>query len=315
MENKRAFRRNPKTRKLLRRNFTAMDKTKLVNLTKDVYRLTLLFPKRDPLRHKIREVASDILADFVSQAQNGLPQTSQADVILSLLEVASAQDWVAKPAILKIQEQYGDFKISVAKKDIDEFRKDEAEKNKTAAAAGSGKDVIYAPAAPQPPLISPSLAKAIQPDEITFARISAEVEFVDLPPIEINVLPEESLAKNKTEESESKKEDKKDEDKDEDEGEDEDNGNKNIGKGDVAGEDESAKEKQGLTQSQTLRQNRIVDYLQEKGRAQVWEIQKIFPDISKRTIRRDFRSLLKQGLIERIGERNKTYYKLKINIS
>jgi Fic family protein len=47
----------------------------------------------------------------------------------------------------------------------------------------------------------------------------------------------------------------------------------------------------------------------------VWEIQKIFPDISKRTIRRDFRNLLKQKLIERVGERNKTYYKMKVNLS
>jgi len=64
-----------------------------------------------------------------------------------------------------------------------------------------------------------------------------------------------------------------------------------------------------------VRQNRIVEFLKQKGRAQVWEIQKIFPDISKRTIRRDFRSLLEQGLIERVGERNKTYYKMKVHFS
>jgi predicted HTH transcriptional regulator len=80
-------------------------------------------------------------------------------------------------------------------------------------------------------------------------------------------------------------------------------------------EDDGNEEKEGLTEGQALRQNRIIEYLKEKGQAQVWEIQKIFPDISKRTIRRDFRSLLKQGLIERIGERNRTYYKLKVNIS
>jgi len=69
-----------------------------------------------------------------------------------------------------------------------------------------------------------------------------------------------------------------------------------------------------LTDGQILRQNSIVEYLKEKGQAQVWEIQKIFPNISKRTIRRDFRSLLKQELIERVGERNRTYYKMKVNI-
>jgi len=59
------------------------------------------------------------------------------------------------------------------------------------------------------------------------------------------------------------------------------------------------------------RQQKILEILREKDKAQVWEIKQIFSDISKRTLRRDFKSLLKQGLIERIGERNATFYQLK----
>jgi DeoR/GlpR family transcriptional regulator of sugar metabolism len=53
-----------------------------------------------------------------------------------------------------------------------------------------------------------------------------------------------------------------------------------------------------------------LEFLKEKGRVQVWEVSKLFPDISKRTIRRDFLELLNSGLIQRIGEKNNTFYQL-----
>lgn len=59
------------------------------------------------------------------------------------------------------------------------------------------------------------------------------------------------------------------------------------------------------------RHQKILEILKEKGQTQVWEIKKIFPEVSKRTLRRDFDYLLKQGIIERIGEKNDTSYKIK----
>ena len=59
------------------------------------------------------------------------------------------------------------------------------------------------------------------------------------------------------------------------------------------------------------RQKRILKVLKEKGKMQVGEIKDIFSEVSKRTLRRDFKSLLKYGLVERIGERNNTFYKNK----
>ena len=38
-----------------------IDKNLLIELTNTLYRLTLFFPKKEPLRYKMREVASDIL--------------------------------------------------------------------------------------------------------------------------------------------------------------------------------------------------------------------------------------------------------------
>src|SRR3989344_146005 len=60
------------------------------------------------------------------------------------------------------------------------------------------------------------------------------------------------------------------------------------------------------------RKEKILDFLKERGRDQVWEIKEILPDISKRTLRRDFDKLLKLKIVERVGERNETFYRLKV---
>lgn len=59
------------------------------------------------------------------------------------------------------------------------------------------------------------------------------------------------------------------------------------------------------------RQREILEFLKKEKRAQVSDIKKIFPKISKRTIRRDFESLMKKEKIIRCGEWNQAYYKLK----
>ena len=59
------------------------------------------------------------------------------------------------------------------------------------------------------------------------------------------------------------------------------------------------------------RRDMILKILKEKDKAQVWEFKKVFPKLTKRTLRRDFEKLLGQGLVERVGERNQTFYKLK----
>lgn len=59
------------------------------------------------------------------------------------------------------------------------------------------------------------------------------------------------------------------------------------------------------------RKEKILAFLQEKGQVQVWQVKQLLPEVSKRTLRRDFEDMLEQGLIERLGERNDTFYKLK----
>ena len=58
------------------------------------------------------------------------------------------------------------------------------------------------------------------------------------------------------------------------------------------------------------RYKKILEILGEKKEAQVRDLKEIFPQISKRTLRRDFDYLLRKGLVERIGDKNRTLYKL-----
>ena len=159
-----------------------------LQLTNNLYKLTLLFPKKEPLRYKIREVADDILAN---------PKEKYFEILNIFFEVAKAQNWVSQS------------EISAVKKDYDNLR--EAIKNQ-----------------------KPEKEET----EVGIREVSARY-FAD-------------------------------------------------------------------------RQERILTILKEKGRAQVWEIKEVFPKVSKRTLRRDFESLLRQGAVERIGERNNTFYQIKI---
>lgn len=59
------------------------------------------------------------------------------------------------------------------------------------------------------------------------------------------------------------------------------------------------------------RHEKILEFLKQNGKAQVGEFKKFFPEVTKRTLRRDFRFLLKEDIIERIGEKNHTFYKVK----
>jgi len=161
-----------------------MDSDYFIQLTANLYRLTLLFPKKEPLRYKMRELADDILAK---------PIEKDLEILDSFFEVAKAQNWVSSSNVLEIQQEYSKLKEGL--------------------------------------------------------KLSSE--------------PSSEVELRKVE----------------------------RGSG---------------------RQEKILKILKERGRAQVWEIQKIFPEVTKRTLRRDFEGLLNQGLIERIGERNETFYKLKV---
>ncbi len=155
-----------------------MEKEFLIQLTNTLYKMTLLFPKKEPLRYKMRELADEILAK---------PNSKDLEALDTFFEVARTQNWVSPVELLKIQEEY--------------------------------------------------------------SKLRGESDF-------------------------QKKE----------------------------------KPKEFFINSAAQRQEKILEILKTKGKAQVGEFKVIFPQVTKRTLRRDFEFLLREGAIERMGERNDTYY-------
>lgn len=169
-----------------------MDKNNLIELTNKVYKLTLLFPKKEPLRYKIREVADDILAYNSSSKK----LQENLGILKKYFEVAKWQNWVSYFDILEIEKKYDKIESDLL-------------------------ETVEKPALP--------------------------------------VKQGESV----------------------------------------------------LVKDLDSRKEKILEILKEKERIQVWEVNEILSNVSKRTLRRDFEQLLKQGLVERIGERNNTFYQLK----
>jgi len=189
--------------------FISMDKSHIIQLTNNLYRVTLFFPKKEPLRYKLREVAASFLAN---------PNKEDLGVLNDFFDVSLAQNWVSPSDILAIKQDYGNLSVLLDDEEI----------------------------APQQTL--PQMA-------------SNEVK--DLPILD----PTRKMK-----------------------------------------EISSFQYQSGLT----ARQDKIIAFLKENGRAQVWQLKEILPEVTKRTLRRDFESLLNSSKIERIGEKNNTFYQLKI---
>ena len=211
-----------------------MTKDNLIQLTNSLYRLTLLFPKKEPLRYKMREIADDILAGCLrlNLKQDKNPKEYLGDtwadleVLDGFFEVAKEQNWVSPEEILKLQENYSKLK---------EELKTETDLEMT-------------------------LTLPLDKDK------EAKDEFIMLP------LKEDRSSSHP------------------------------FATAREAEEDCSISE----------RQEKILVFLKEQGRAQVWQIKQVLPEVTKRTLRRDFESLLKKRLVERTGERNNTFYQIKI---
>ncbi|MDP2864335.1 MAG: DeoR family transcriptional regulator [bacterium] len=229
-----------------------MNKDFLIQLTTNLYRLTLLFPKKEPLRYKIRELADNILADalriahcshaanqseYTNKTENCFPRILEdLEVLDSFFEVAEVQNWVSPAEALKLQQEYSKLKENLKTQanlvPVAQFRNI------------LRKDLVASDLPPQSggdcgenPQIVPFGKRVVKEDKSSFSPFAAA---------RVNE-----------------------------------------------------------------RQQKILEILKEREKAQVWEIKKFFPEVSKRTLRRDFEFLLQEGAVERIGERNDTFYKLK----
>jgi hypothetical protein len=191
-------------------------KNDLLIITNEIYRITLLFPKKEPLRYKIRELANDILANFISLNGDGLDQfdlnlvksfNNSLEITDNFLEVAKNQNWVRAEEILSLQQGYSKIKEII--KNLPEKKEEEF-----------------------------SLQTSVTAEK---KEPSLESDKPDIPE----------------------------------------------------------------------RQKKILEILKKKNQAQIWEIKEAFPDVSKRTLRRDFKKMVQDNMVERIGEKNSTFYRVK----
>ncbi len=191
-----------------------MTKEEIVQLTSGLYKLTILFPKKEPLRYKIREKAEEILEGLIlldffnggfitkviknSEVYEGV--INKLSVLDILLELARLQSWVNCQAVLSFQREYASIR-----ENLDMLKT---------------QTLLFIPAS------------------------------------------------------------------------------------------ETKSEFQKPNNSISDRQRKILEILKEKEKAQVGEFKKVFPSVTKRTLRRDFLQLFKKGLIKRMGERNETFYRI-----
>ncbi len=214
-----------------------MDKKELIELTNKLYKLTLLFPKKEPLRYKAREAADELLNNITSwevihrsnpvkfltvdkskKEEIIFEIEKNLEILKSHFGIAKWQNWVSYFDVLEIEEKYDKVKSNFK----EELKSLEIEK----------KD-----------LKTEHIAQS-QKDNRDMVSIAVPVNDVD-------------------------------------------------------------------NQELDARKKGILNFLKEKEKVQVWQVKEIFPQISKRTLRRDFEQLLKKNIIERIGERNNTFYRLK----
>jgi hypothetical protein len=198
-----------------------MDKDFLIKLTNNLYRITLLFPKKEPLRYKMRELTDEILAYLIKLSPEECPPSTEKkliedgslsalEILDSFFEVAKEQKWVNLSQVLEIQQEYSKIRENLKKSKV-------------------------------------------------YSQIIQVGGSIEEKPPEAKEDPEKIPNSN----------------------------------------------------SSSNRQEKIMEVLKEKGKAQVWEIKIVFPEVSKRTLRRDFNYLVGKGLLERVGERNYTFYQLK----
>ena len=217
-----------------------MTKDELIELTNKLYRLTLLFPKKEPLRYKVREVADEILAGFTNWETFNSPNPGELvavensekkqlffeleknlDVLNSYFEIAKWQNWVNYFDVLEIQEKYSKMKSNLGE-EIKEIGTQHQ-------GAGQAKK-----------------------EDVSSIIVSSAIDKSEETP---------QIPKRKT----------------------------------------------GLEP----RKEKILKILGRVERIQVGQIDKLFPEVSKRTLRRDFQELVKQDIVEKIGEKNDTFYRIK----
>jgi DNA-binding transcriptional ArsR family regulator len=88
-----------------------MDREYLIKLTVAVYKVTALFPEKEPLRYQIREKANQILVELLStNPEINQPQQNQIlrgiEALKIYFEIAKRQEWVNEKNLEILNKEY-----------------------------------------------------------------------------------------------------------------------------------------------------------------------------------------------------------------
>jgi hypothetical protein len=243
-----------------------MDKNYFIQLTLNLYRLTLLFPKKDPLRYKMRELGIEISTNSIlifekdfSDFEDLIPETKkQIEILDCFFEVVKNLDWVSVEKIFEIQKEYDKIKKEL----IGFFFEKE-------------KQLDF------------NLGKNLKSEEKAVGDKAVENFSPNLETKKERDLEEKifSMDKDLIEAREFVK----------------------IGDSVTLAERKESSFKNPFQG----RKDKIMEILKKREKAQVGDFKEVFPQVSKRTLRRDFKSLMEEGLVERMGEKSETFYKIK----
>ena len=259
-----------------------MDEQFPIKLTSAVYRVTELFPENEPLRYKTREIADEILADFVlfqdlekqdAETEQGFLRRNRVkNQIFSKIKIlnnyyfdlAREQIWVNPLNFLILKREYDkmkeDIEIELGQIKIPE---PEPELKTKGGQSADFEDEL------EQPKIEP-----IKPEP----EFEIESEIPTINDKSSVTIDEPVSAPRKIQ------------------------------------QDKPASALEGLRrgkQELSARHKEILKIIEQSGKKQVGEIRESFPSLSKRTLRRDLEFLFKQGYVDRVGQWNEVSYRVR----
>jgi len=75
-----------------------------IKLTLAVYKVTELFPKDEPLKYNIRDLANEILTSLINKQNEDIPRL--IDDLNNLFDLAEAQNWVDSRNFFVLRREY-----------------------------------------------------------------------------------------------------------------------------------------------------------------------------------------------------------------
>ncbi len=251
-----------------------MDRRYFVDLTSKLYRLTFFFPQKEPLRDRIREISDEILADVVVILEGEIEEKKQAafrvEKNIKILDVLLD--------LAKLQNWIEEDKIETVKSNYLLIKREVEELNDITRRNMKflePKTFLSEKETPQ------SSENTRHPDDTTRHPDNYTCHSHDT-----------TRHSERSEESQPKTTD---------------NSSLRAEQSEARQSQKTTSEKLS-TSKRKQRQEKILMIIKSVGKIQVQDIEPIFPNVTKRTIRRDISDLAEKNVIKRTGKANNTFY-------